>query len=77
MLGSTEGKLLGQRRLSSSFILTIKKPLKRGGNVQWRLWKTFKVFFFMMEDKQLYVPVIMYMKCFTLSLSLSLSLSFF
>ena len=73
MLGSTEGKLLGQRRLLNSFIPTIKKPLKRGGNVQWPLWKTFKVFFFMMEDKQLYEPDIMYMKCFTLSLSLSLS----
>lgn len=69
MLGSTEGKLLGQRKLLNSFILTIKKPLKRGGNVQWPLWKTFKAFFSMMEDKQLYVPVIMYIKCFTLSLS--------
>ena len=45
--------------------------------MQWPLWKTFKVFFFMMEDKQLYEPDIMYMKCFTLSLSLSLSLSSF
>ena len=70
MLGSTGGKLLGQRRLLNSFIPTIKKPLKQGGNVQWPLWKMFKAFFSMMEDKQLYVSVIMYMKCFTLSLSL-------